>query len=140
MTEKLQKNLDIGEKVKLSGIVAVRLNGTDSARTADTVNAIVRRFPGTRFVWLMGADNLKQIRRWRRWRDLFRLVPIAVLDRPTYSLAALSDLAARAFARYRVTPGEARHLADMQPPAWTYLTIKLDHHSASAIRQKNHHR
>jgi tyrosine-protein kinase Etk/Wzc len=44
VTEKLQKDLDISEKVKLSGIVAVRLNGTDSARTADTVNAIVRGY------------------------------------------------------------------------------------------------
>jgi tyrosine-protein kinase Etk/Wzc len=44
VTEKLQKNLDISEKVKLSGIVAVRLDGVDSARTADTVNAIVRGY------------------------------------------------------------------------------------------------
>lgn len=44
VTEKLQKELDIAEKVKLSGIVAVRLDGTDSARTADTVNAIVRGY------------------------------------------------------------------------------------------------
>jgi tyrosine-protein kinase Etk/Wzc len=44
VTEKLQKNLDISEKVKQSGIVAVRLDGADSARTADTVNAIVRGY------------------------------------------------------------------------------------------------
>jgi nicotinate-nucleotide adenylyltransferase len=105
--------------------------------TIDTVTAIQRLAPRTRFVWLMGADNLKQIRHWRRWRDIFRRVPIAVLARPTYSLAALSDLAAQAFARFRVSPATARHLADLTPPAWTFLTIKLDPHSASAIRQKN---
>jgi len=44
VTEKLQKNLDISEKVKQSGIVGVRLDGADSARTADTVNAIVRGY------------------------------------------------------------------------------------------------
>jgi nicotinate-nucleotide adenylyltransferase len=108
--------------------------------TVDTITAIRRLFPRTRFVWLMGADNLKQIRRWRRWRAIFALLPIAVLDRPTYSLAALSGLAAHAFARYRVPPGAARHLADMTPPAWTFLTIKLAPHSASAIREKNHRR
>jgi nicotinate-nucleotide adenylyltransferase len=105
--------------------------------TVDTVTAICRYFPRTRFVWLMGADNLKQIRRWRRWREIFRRLPIAVLNRPTYSLAALSDLAAQAFARHRVPPGAARGLAELAPPAWTFLTIKLDPHSASAIREKN---
>jgi nicotinate-nucleotide adenylyltransferase len=108
--------------------------------TVDTLTAIRRLFPRTRFVWLMGADNLKQIRHWRRWRAIFALLPIAVLDRPTYSLAALSGLAAHAFARYRVPPGVARHLADMIPPAWTFLTIKLDPRSASAIREKKHRR
>jgi len=105
--------------------------------TVDTVAAISRFFPRTRFVWLMGADNLKQIRHWRRWTEIFRRLPIAVLDRPTYSLAALSDLAAQAFARHRVRPGAARGLAELAPPAWTFLPIKLDPHSASAIREKN---
>ena len=104
--------------------------------TIDTIAAIRRLFPRTRFVWLMGADNLQQIRHWLRWRQIFRRVPIAVLDRPTYSRAALSDLAARAFARRRVSPGAARRLADMTPPAWTFLPIKLDPRSASAIRQE----
>ncbi|MGH6982141.1 MAG: nicotinate-nucleotide adenylyltransferase [Stellaceae bacterium] len=104
--------------------------------TVDTLTAIGRLFPRTRFVWLMGADNLQQIRHWRRWQEIFRRVPIAVLDRPTYSRAALSDLAARAFARSRVSPGAARRLADMKPPAWTFLPIKLDQRSASAIRQE----
>jgi nicotinate-nucleotide adenylyltransferase len=108
--------------------------------TVETVTAIRRLFPRTRFVWLMGADNLKQIRHWRRWREIFRAIPIAVLDRPTYSLAALSDLAAQAFARYRVSPGAARNLADHRPPAWTFLPIKLSHQSASAIREKNSRR
>ena len=105
--------------------------------TVDTVKALQRLFPRPRFVWLMGADNLAQIRHWRRWREIFRRVPIAVFARPTYCLAALSDLAAQAFARYRVPPGAARNLAEHRPPAWTFLPIKLSHQSASAIRQKN---
>ena len=44
VTEKLQKDLDISEKVKQSGIVGVKLDGFDSARTTETVNAIVRGY------------------------------------------------------------------------------------------------
>ena len=36
-----------------------------TAFTVDTLRALQRRFPRTRFVWLMGADNLSQIRHWR---------------------------------------------------------------------------
>src|SRR5690606_10326285 len=75
--------------------------------TADTLAALTARFPRTRFVWLMGADNLAQIHRWRHWTRIFHTVPIAVLDRPTYSLKASGGVAARRFARYRVSPREA---------------------------------
>jgi nicotinate-nucleotide adenylyltransferase len=104
--------------------------------TADTVIALKRRFPNTRFVWLMGADNLSQIRHWERWRDIFRAVPIAVFARPTYCLGALSDLAARRFARRRVPPGRARNLADLAPPAWVFFPSRLDARSATQIRSR----
>jgi nicotinate-nucleotide adenylyltransferase len=102
--------------------------------TADTLAALRRRFPRTRFVWLMGADNLGQIRRWDRWREIFRLVPVAVFDRPTYCLRALSELAAQRFRRDRLPPGSVRRLADRAPPAWAFFPIRLDPSSATALR------
>lgn len=104
--------------------------------TADTITALKRRFPRTRFVWLMGADNLSQIRHWERWRDIFRAVPIAVFARPTYCLRALSDLAARRFAHRRVRPVSARDLADLAPPAWVFFHSRLDTRSATQIRSR----
>lgn len=40
--------------------------------TAATLGFLVRRYPGTRFVWVMGADNLAGLHRWRDWRRLDR--------------------------------------------------------------------
>jgi nicotinate-nucleotide adenylyltransferase len=105
--------------------------------TADTIRQLRRRFPATRFVWLMGADNLRQISRWARWEDIFRSVPIAVFARPSYSLEALSGLAARRFARRRVAPKNARSLADLPPPAWVFFPSRLDSRSATAIRSRH---
>jgi nicotinate-nucleotide adenylyltransferase len=102
--------------------------------TIDTIGALRRFFPRTRFVWLMGADNLGQIRRWRGWPEIFRSVPVAVLDRPTYSLRALNELPAQVFRRGRVGPAAARWLADRAPPAWTFLPIRRDPRSATALR------
>src|SRR6202008_2807910 len=39
---------------------------------ADTLATLRRRFPRLRFVWLMGADNLVQLRRWERWCEIFQ--------------------------------------------------------------------
>lgn len=105
-----------------------------SRYTADTVTALKKRFPSTRFVWLMGADNLKQISRWERWARIFQLVPIAIFARPAYSLPALGSLAARRFARHRLFPGSARRLATAPPPAWVFFATRLDPLSATAIR------
>jgi ribosome silencing factor RsfS/YbeB/iojap/nicotinate (nicotinamide) nucleotide adenylyltransferase len=102
--------------------------------TADTVKALRRRFSRLRFVWLMGGDNLVQIRRWQRWTEIFGALPIAVFDRPPYSLKALASLAARRFAHYRVPPEAARALAEMTPPAWVFFHTRLDRRSASEIR------
>src|SRR5687768_17184197 len=52
--------------------------------TVDTLAALQRRYPKRRFVWLMGGDNLAQFHRWRHWRRIARLVPIAVIGRPGY--------------------------------------------------------
>jgi len=104
--------------------------------TADTLAALRRRFPNTRFVWLMGADNLAQIRHWERWKSIFRLVPVAVFDRPTYVSRALAELAATRFQRYRLPAGGARRLVDQSPPAWVFLPIRLDASSATALRAR----
>ncbi len=79
--------------------------------TVDTLAALQRRFPRTRFVWLMGADNLAQIRHWRRWTEIFNRVPIAVFARPTYCFTGLAELAAKRYAHQRAAPEAARRLA-----------------------------
>jgi len=104
--------------------------------TADTLAELHRRFPRSRFVWLMGADNLSQIRHWERWRDVFRLASVAVFVRPTYCLRALAGLAAERFEGWRHPPRNARRLAEMERPAWAFFRIRLDPSSATALRAR----
>ena len=89
--------------------------------TVDTIAALRRRFPNVRFVWLMGADNLAQFHRWRKWRTIAQQIPIAVVDRPSDSLRALSSPAALALAKYRYDANRAATLADVDAPAWIFL-------------------
>jgi ribosome silencing factor RsfS/YbeB/iojap/nicotinate (nicotinamide) nucleotide adenylyltransferase len=107
-----------------------------SRYTVDTLKALRKRFPRVRFVWLMGGDNLVQIPRWERWTEIFRTVPIAVFNRPSYSLKALSGVAAERFRRQRIPGSAGRQLAEMKPPAWVFFHTPLDTRSASRIRSE----
>ncbi len=117
-----------------------RLRVTDLERvlgtryTIDTVHALRRHHPRARFVWLMGADNLRQLPRWKDWAALVETIPIAVIDRPGFAPAALSGAPAHRYAGARLSPGAARSLADRTAPAWTFLYTRLNPLSATALR------
>ena len=57
--------------------------------TASTLAFLKMRNPLVRYVWIMGADNLASFDRWQRWREIFTMVPIVVVDRPGWRLKAL---------------------------------------------------
>jgi nicotinate (nicotinamide) nucleotide adenylyltransferase/ribosome silencing factor RsfS/YbeB/iojap len=118
------------KRIKASGIEAA----LGTIYTADTIRALRQRFPGTRFVWLMGGDNLAQLPRWQRWTDIVESVPIAVFDRPETERQALAGMAAKRYAHARVSARGLRRLAGMEPPAWVFIHAKLDPSSATAIR------
>ncbi|WP_245924161.1 nicotinate-nucleotide adenylyltransferase [Niveispirillum cyanobacteriorum] len=103
--------------------------------TVDTLSALTTRFRGTKFVWLMGADNLCQVPRWRDWTRIFAQVPVAIFPRHPYSTIALGGKASRRFAVARVDARRAGGLADLPPPVWVFLDVPLHPASATAIRQ-----
>ena len=80
--------------------------------TYDTLEYLVRRCPGVRFVWVMGADNLRSFYRWQSWRRIANLMPMAVVDRMGSSLYATGGRAAQALARYRLPERLAPELAE----------------------------
>jgi nicotinate-nucleotide adenylyltransferase len=104
--------------------------------TADTLRALKSAHPDKSFVFLIGADNLIQFHKWRQWRRIFRLIPIAVFPRPSYSMRALSSRAARRFERKRVPESHAKRLVERQAPAWMFLHVAPDASSATKIRAK----
>ncbi len=103
--------------------------------TADTLAVLRARFRRTRFVWLMGADNLIQIPAWSRWTDIFGMVPVAVFARPGYSVKALAGKAARRFSKARRRGFDIRALPSRSPPTWVFFHSRLNPASASAIRE-----
>ncbi len=104
--------------------------------TTDTLTQLKRRYPHTRFIWLMGADNLHQFGRWKQWDAIFYQVPIAVFIRPGYAAGRLRSKAAGRFDRFWHATHTAKSLASQQPPAWLMLDNKRDKLSATNLRQQ----
>ena len=100
--------------------------------TVDTVRRLQAIYPGVRFVWLMGADNLVQFHRWSRWREILALVPVAVMARPGAGLAARLSVTARVYRGARV--GRAELLVGQALPAWCFVNLPLHGASSTAIR------
>jgi nicotinate-nucleotide adenylyltransferase len=104
--------------------------------TVDTLAYLKRRYPQVRFVWIMGADNLGSFHRWRGWRRIARLMPIAVVDRPGHTLRAVRSRAGTALSRFRVGEEDGPALPDLDPPAWLFLHGPRSTLSSSALRRQ----
>jgi nicotinate-nucleotide adenylyltransferase len=107
--------------------------------TVDTLAALRRAFPRVRFVWLMGADNLVQLPRWRGWLSIARTTRFAVMPRPTYNHAALAERAARRWRCWRIPAQRAAALAHLAFPAWVFLDMRQNALSATELRRKMRH-
>ena len=102
--------------------------------SADTLRKLHQRFPLARFVWLMGADNLQQLPRWRDWMGIMRRMPVAIFPRPSYNHRALAGRAAHRLRFARLPVAAAPMLALRRSPAWIFLPAPQHAASATAIR------
>jgi nicotinate-nucleotide adenylyltransferase len=102
--------------------------------TVETIRYLLRRCPYLHFVWIMGADSLSGFHRWRAWREIARLVPLAVVDRPGWTIRALAAPAAGALAASRIDGADAARLPGREPPAWVFLYGPRSNLSSTALR------
>jgi nicotinate-nucleotide adenylyltransferase len=108
--------------------------GIGTRYTLDTLRYLKRRCPTVRFIWIMGADNLVQFHRWQGWREIARLMPIAVVDRPGATLKATAGRAARALAHQRV-PERTEAALVGKPGRWALLHGPRSGQSSTLLRR-----
>ena len=104
--------------------------------TIDLLEYLFKKFPHKKFIWLMGADNLFSFHLWRDWKKIFYNIPIAIFDRPPYSLSISKAKAILYFKEDRINSKLSRNLKFMKPPKWLFLTGLTNLQSSTKIRQK----
>ena len=104
------------------------------AFTANTLVHLQERYPGVRFIWLMGADNLASFHLWEGWRWIMENIPIGVLARPGLQLQAGLSPAARLYHDRRLPVEQAGLLGRTKRSRWVLLPGPMTDHSSTAIR------
>ncbi len=117
-------------RIDVTGLEAV----IKTRYTYDTISWLKARCPRVRFVWIMGADNLRSFHRWQRWRGIAKLVPFVVIDRLGPSLYAGASPAGQALRGARIPEYAAASLPYRKPPAWTFLHGLKSPLSSTALR------
>jgi nicotinate-nucleotide adenylyltransferase len=122
-------------RIDVTGLEAV----INTRYTYDTILWLIARCPRVRFVWIMGADNLRHFHRWQRWRGISKLVPIVVIDRLGPSLYAAASPAGQALSRARLPEHDAATLPGRKAPAWAFLHGLKSALSSTALRALRKH-
>lgn len=132
----------LAERIRLSEALIddprIKVTGFEAAHkirfSADTIELVLGKLPDVRFVWVMGADSLASFDKWARWQWIVETIPIAVYNRPGSSLADHSSVMAQTFAAAKIDEAWASELAQMQPPAWTFIHGPLSPLSSTELR------
>jgi len=122
-------------RIDVTGLEAV----INTRYSYDTVSWLKTRCPRVRFVWIMGADNLRHFHRWQKWRDIANLVPFVVIDRLGPSLYAEASPAGIALAHARIPERDVATLPDRKAPAWAFLHGLKSPLSSTALRALRRH-
>ena len=104
--------------------------------TVDLLEYLFKKFPQKKFVWLMGSDSLANFHLWREWKKIFYNIPIAIFDRPPYSLSISNAKAILYFKEDRINSKLSKKLKFMKPPKWLFITGLTNLQSSTKIRQK----
>ncbi len=104
--------------------------------TVDLLEYLFKKFPQKKFIWLMGADSLINFHLWRDWKKIFYNIPIAIFDRPSYSLDISKAKATIYFKEDRISSKLSKSLKIMKAPKWSFITGLTNIQSSTKIRQK----
>lgn len=100
-----------------------------------TIESLIRLFPRSSFVWLVGADSFSQLHLWKNWRRIVKNIPIIVFPRPGSVAPALKGRAASILRRRRVSSQRAQTLLERKKiKKWAFLSMRKHPLSATALR------
>jgi len=126
------KNITKGHKIRVEDLETnFRTN-----ITSITLKKIIARYNGSKFIWLMGADNLVEINNWFNWKKIFNTMPIAVFNRDVYSYSVMNSIAGKYYFSKLHKTKDSKSIFNKPLPAWQFLHINKNPISSTKLRFK----
>ncbi|HWX19446.1 MAG TPA: nicotinate (nicotinamide) nucleotide adenylyltransferase [Candidatus Binatia bacterium] len=101
--------------------------------TIDTLRDYSRRFPQAQLFYLIGADHVPQLPKWRQVEDLARLAEFVVIARPGQAQAAFPPLF-----RGRMLAGFPLGISSSQLRERVKAGLSIDHMVPTAVAEAIH--
>ena len=89
---KLSKNILKNQKKILVKSFKDKIN---SKNTFDLLKKLKKKNKNSKFYFLMGADNMINLHKWKKWKKIPSLAKIVVFSRTNYSTRALKSVASK---------------------------------------------
>ena len=97
-----------------------------------TLRFLKNKSQKTKFVWIMGSDNLENFHQWLKPKLISRIFPVAVIERPSYSYRVLNSIGASVLGK-RLKKLRTKSF-NYNFSSWVFIKDKLDENSSTKIR------
>ena len=135
LATRLRSARAMAKRAPIRATAIERVLGTRYA--VDTVFALPATYPRHRFIWLMGADLVGELHRWREWRSFAAQLPIALAGRPGQPGLNGAAPAAAWLRRFAHPRADARSWPSWTPPAVVALHLPLDSIASTILRARD---
>ena len=93
---------------------------------------IKKKTQKTKFVWIMGSDNLENFHQWLKPKLISKIFPVAVIERPSYSYRVLNCIGASILGKRLKNLKKDSFYNNSS--SWVFVKDKLDITSSTKIR------
>lgn len=102
----------------------------------ETLKFIEKRKMFSKFVWIMGSDNLENFHLWIKAKQISKIFPVAVVERPGYSLIMKNFVNVKFLGKKYKSSNKI--FFNNNSNKWIYIKSNLNFNSSTLIRSKNY--
>jgi len=131
---RLQKAREFTKNTKKITVLDIEYKNKLSS-SYKTMRFIKNKTQKTKFVWIMGSDNLENFHQWLKPKLISKIFPIAVIERPSYSYRVLNSIGASILGKRLKNLN--KNSFNNNSSSWVFVKDKLDNTSSTKIRDNS---
>lgn len=103
----------------------------------ETISLLKKKYPNYKFFFVIGADNLAILHKWRKYDKIAKNINFLVYDRGNNMHKILRSRFALKYRKYKCNSHFRSMLKTKNPPYWQYVNLRKINISSSLLRLNN---